>query len=272
MVIDKDLVVFLHASLSSKAQWIPLMQAWQTQAKSKLDTQIVDYLALDLLGYGSAAPPNQANFQLSTEVDVVYQQIQAQRPHLEKDAAQVRVHLIGHSYGAATALALAARIPEAIASMTLFEPVAFYLLDHDSLPRREVQDLSAILHDQLDTKPAQAAAHFIDYWNTQGTFARLPEAQQAYFIRGMTKVCDDFNALFSASTCAEDLQQLQCPILLMQGQQTPASTQAVMHRLREIFPQAGYAEVDGGHMAPITHAHLVNPIVTEFVAAHIRTL
>lgn len=272
MAIYKDLVVFLHASLSSKAQWIPLMQAWQNQAESKLNTQIVDYLALDLLGYGSAAPPNQANFQLATEVDAVCQHIQAQRPHLLDKDAQVRVHLIGHSYGAATALALAAKIPQAIASMTLFEPVAFYLLDHDSLPRREVQDLSAILHDQLDTKPEQAAASFIDYWNTPGTFARLPEAQQAFFIRGMAKVCDDFNALFSAPLGAADLQTLSCPILLMQGKQTPTSTQAVMHRLQEIFPHAVSAEVDGGHMAPITHAHLVNPRVTEFVAAHIRTL
>ena len=57
------------------------------------------------------------------------------------------------------------------------------------------------------------------------------------------------------------------PLQLIAGSETTRAARAVMDELRNLYPQAAYAEIDGaGHMSPVTHALAVNEIVDTFIS------
>lgn len=245
----KAATVLLHSSMSSGLQWQSLQPLLKGQS-----------LAPDLLGYGKTNRPTnpRADHQLSFEVD-----------HLADQLPEQAFHLVGHSYGAATAIRLARTQPEKILSLTLFEPVAFHLLDPEHPQRQAIMILSAQIDHYLDAgQPAKAAASFIDYWNGEGTFERLNEKMQALFCQGIIKVAYDFAALLNEDCSPKNLASIQCPVLLLEGAESPATTHAVMRVLQQQFPQAEHHALPCGHMGPITHSDLVNPLVSHFIATH----
>lgn len=250
-------VVLLHSSMSSGQQWQALQTQLQTQPQTHLN---LPSLAPDISGYGQAAMPvnDRAQHQLSFEVD-----------QLEPQLPEQPFHLVGHSYGAATAIRIARLQPDRILSLTLFEPVAFYLLSPEHPQRQAIMSLSQTIDQHLDAKqPEQAAACFIDYWNGAGTFARLNDKMQTLFCRGIVKVAYDFAALLNEDCPPQALATIQCPVLLLQGAESPATTGAVMQVLRENFPAAEHHALACGHMGPITHPEQVNPLVSRFIATH----
>ena len=119
-------VVLLHSSGCSGRQWDGLMTALQSRYRLH---------AVDLHGHGST--PAWAG---------------GQRMRLEDDMALVQplltsatpVHLVGHSYGGALALRLAALMPERIASVAVYEPGLFrLLLDYQPRDRATTEVLIA---------------------------------------------------------------------------------------------------------------------------------
>ncbi|OPX56005.1 Pimeloyl-ACP methyl ester carboxylesterase [Oceanospirillum multiglobuliferum] len=245
---ERDPIVCLHSSLSSSQQW------------QKLALSFPDCITPDLLGYGNSPMPLQARhqFQLQHELEALKGQLFAQP-----------FHLVGHSYGAATALQIAKRFPEQILSLTLFEPVAFHLLPDSSEALHAIKLLSEKISQDLETGNAKAAAEcFIDYWSQQGSFARLSTELQQLFVEGIQKVAFDFSALLSEPTKLDDLRSIQCPVLLLEGLYSPHTTRAVIAVLAELFPEAERHSLECGHMGPLSHPQLVNPIVMQFIATH----
>jgi pimeloyl-ACP methyl ester carboxylesterase len=122
-----DLIVCLHSSTGSSAQWRGLTQTlaerWQL-------------LGPDLHGHGrSPAWPADAGDTLHTDAAAV-----------SARAGPGRMHLVGHSYGAAVALQMALRHPQLVASLTLYEPVLFGMLRRDagcSEELGEIEDAAA---------------------------------------------------------------------------------------------------------------------------------
>ena len=118
----KPAIVLLHSSMSSKAQW------------ATLSTQLADKyrcIPLDLLGYGAAPFPAGAG---PDYVHTLAHEAEAINAALATELAPGEpFHLVGHSYGGASALHLARQAPERVLSLALHEPVAFHLLPaHDA--------------------------------------------------------------------------------------------------------------------------------------------
>src|SRR5690242_8615136 len=108
---SRDLVIALHCSGSSAAQWRSLA--------AKLGQRFT-FAAPEHYDSGNAPPwIGGPDFTLAAE---------AQRTLALIDASEGAVHLIGHSYGGGVALHVALARPERMASLTLYEPSAFYLL------------------------------------------------------------------------------------------------------------------------------------------------
>lgn len=242
-------VLFLHSSMSSGQQWRALREILGQPA-----------LTPDLSGYGKAAMPigERRHHQLQFELDLLCPNIP------EGD-----FHLVGHSYGAATALRIARLYPERIISLSLFEPVAFHLLQKNHPQYLAVMDLSQRIEHFIDQGNAEDAADcFIDYWNGIGTFARLNDKMKMMFSNGILKVAYDFKALMNEKCQPEDLATITCPVLLLEGTQSQPSAHAVMDTLKNCFTDAEHHALPCGHMGPLTHPDLVNPLVSQFIATH----
>lgn len=248
-------LVLLHSSLSSKTQW------------SKLSEQLITgyrIIAIDLYGYGESEFPDSPNqFSLAKEAARIARII---RQHLGNE----RFHLIGHSYGGATALRLAHENPSRILSLGLYEPVAFFLLDQSEPAYRIMQQVEQQIASNLAKGDIPTAtAHFIDFWSGQGTYQGLPVEKQRMLDRYINKVLLDFQAVLRETLRAEDYRNLALPVCLLRSQESPLPTRRVAEVLEHTLPRLEAHWVPGGHLAPITNADEVNPYWINFLR-HLR--
>jgi pimeloyl-ACP methyl ester carboxylesterase len=248
--MTKPAVVLLHSSMSSQAQWARLV----TRAGSQYR-----FYAVDLLGYGrSPFPPETDGFHLGHEVDAVLASLAGPLDSGEP------FHLVGHSYGGATALRMARMLGPRVRSLCVFEPVAFNLLRGiEPAAYHEIASVVDAIGEAADAAGATRA--FIDYWNRPGTFDSLPTPQRERFAGQIEKVKLDFTALLSDPATPADLARLDLPALVLSGRSSPLSTRRIADVLARHLPRADAHVVEGGHMAPITHADAVNDAICAFL-------
>jgi pimeloyl-ACP methyl ester carboxylesterase len=248
----KPAIVLLHSSMSSKAQWADLT--------AQLDAGF-RCIAVDLLGYGASPFPADVDagytHTLAHEADAVNAAIASR---LEPGEA---FHLIGHSYGGASALHMARRMPERVLSLTLFEPVAFHLLADEHPARAEIVSVVACINASASDRDATRV--FIDYWNRAGAFDAAPASAQDKMIAQIAKVRLDFEALLGEAATLAELSPVTMPALVMAGERSPASTRLLAEQLAAALPNATGLRASGGHMGPITHGEAVNPHIVAFL-------
>lgn len=245
-------IVLLHSSMGSKNQWRTLME--RMRATHRL-------IAIDLHGYGdSAMPACPSQFSLSDEVRLV------QSILTEALAPEERYHLVGHSFGGGVALRLAHAEPQRIRSLCLYEPTAFHLLDSD---HPALADIRAVAHAAevgvRSGEHREATGLFIDYWSGSGAYAALPPARQALFASLLPKVPLDFQALIDDPLRAADYRRIDAPSCLITGRDSPGCVHAIASVLADALPCREMREIDAGHMGPLTHPDLVNPLIDEFI-------
>ena len=239
----------LHSSLSSGRQWQALLHDLNLPA-----------LAPDLLGYGrSVLPPSHDNFSFRDEAKALLAQLPA-------EYLQYPVDLVGHSYGGAFAMHLVRTGLLKVRRLVLFEPVAFHLLPQLSDAGLLWQEVSALAAAMPELSPLAAAERFIDYWQQPGYFAALPARMQQQFSSQVGKVTLDFQALSEEpATLAQYAQALQCPVLLLCGLDSRASARRISQALASTLPAVQLTELACGHMGPVTHPELVNPVIQQFL-------
>ncbi len=251
-------VVLLHSSMSSKAQWGKLCKILEDRFR---------VIAIDLFGYGDADFPRQPEqFALAQEADRVGGLITM----LIGDA---RFHLVGHSYGGATALRLAHDIQPQLISLCLYEPVAFHLLPETDPALGIIHQVAAdVEHYVSKGDISSATGCFIDFWSGIGTYASIDAERQAAFDQFIRKVVLDFQAGIGEPLGLTAYAALNMPVCLIRSPESPLPTRRIVQLLEQALPSSELHEVPGGHMAPISHAQLVNPVIEQFLVTIERTL
>lgn len=245
-------VVLLHSSLASKSQWAALGERLASHFR---------VLALDLCGYGdNAMPAAGASFTLDDEVRLL-------TAHLDSLVElRTRVHVVGHSYGALVALRLAQRAPDRVASLSLYEPVAFRMLNDDDAARAGLNRLvEHILGLIAAGRRHDATRAFVDFWGGDGNYASLPLPVQASLARRIDKVPLDFQAAMRWPLGSTDLRHIAAPSLLLVGNRSPAVTQRIARLLTRALPNCRVGGFDCGHMGPVTDPDRVNPWIEGFL-------
>ena len=255
---NQPLAVCLHASASSSQQWNKLRHELEGSIRT---------VAPDMVGYGKGLRYRKGSrFHFDQELDNILLQVQR-----ETGKQNGPLHVIGHSYGGATALQLAMRHPNRVASLTLYEPVQFLLLfanGLESAAAREIVDVRnyAVSCGSTPWGLMKAARRFIEYWSGEGIWDHLDWKRRLYFARKMPKVLAEFDAILSAGVTAEDFAKLNIPVRLICGTNTRRSARRVAEILAATLPNVEYIEVEGAaHMAPVTQAKLINPLIVENV-------
>jgi pimeloyl-ACP methyl ester carboxylesterase len=248
-------VVALHCSGADGRQWRRL--------RATLDAAH-DLWTPDLYGCESVGPwPGVHAFSLADEA----------RPIIEIiDAIGTRVHLVGHSYGGGVALRVALERPEAIASLSLYEPSAFHLLRQmGTRGGPEFEEIRALAHDVasgvVHGAYEPAARRFVDYWNGPGSWGALKSEIRMGLLRWLPKAPLDFHALIEEPTPAADYAALDMPVLVLRGEHAPRPSRLITEELTRIMPRCRLEVVPGaGHMGPLTHGD----DVAARIALHIR--
>jgi len=237
--------------MSSKSQWRELTEDLRDRYR---------LIAIDLLGYGVSAMPGDG-YSLGDEVRLVESVLAGE---LRPDE---RFHLIGHSYGGIVALQMAAQAQsQRVRSLTLFEPIAFHLLPADDADLAELESVRREIVDLLSAGDMHGGAgRFVDYWSGAGAFAQLREERQSVLAAQVPKILLEFDAVVAEARNVAAYRRIEVPTCLVAGLWSPQPAQRLTSMLADLLPHASCFEVAAGHMAPITHPALVNPIFEEFI-------
>ena len=241
-------VVALHGSASTGAQWLSLLE--YIAGRFRIVTP-------DLPGYGRSEALG-ANAGLAGDARAIGALI---------DDIGGPVHLVGHSYGGAVALKLAALRPDLLRSLTLVEPVAFHLLRRavgaDRLLYNDVAALAARIFSHAFAGEREAAMQaFIDYWNGDGAWSRTSAGLRATLLACLERVCADFRAVMFEDGALADLRRIKVPTLAVMGLDSPGPSLRVTELIAENLPRAALRMVpEAGHLVPLTDPHVIDPMI-----------
>jgi pimeloyl-ACP methyl ester carboxylesterase len=247
-------VVLLHSSGLSHQQWRRLRELLEPRHR---------VLSPDFISYGGSSRwEGPGDFHYREDVAVVQALVRS---------AGAPVHLVGHSYGGFIALVAAATADLPLASISVFDPVAFGALS-STQDREGLANLEAASSDPQFLDPALAgtatwAEKFVNFWSGDGYWARLPEPQRQAFLSSGPKMFYEVRSLVLDRPPLETYQRITVPTLFLTGSASPAAGRRTAAILATALPHGGLVEIPGaGHMGPLTHAAAVNSAIDAHIA------
>ncbi len=246
-------VLLIHASTSGARQWRQLMTEMGN---------LHHLIAVNMMGYGGTSAWGGPGLQtLDDHVDII-------EPVLP--AGNVKIQIVGHSLGGAVAMALARRLGDRIEKLILLEPNPFYLLrDHGY--DEAYAEITAVANDVRDRSDAgefeRAAENFGDYWSEPGYWASLHDNLRASFIANLRNNYYEWEAVLEGDVTLEEWRDaLPEQTLLVSARDTTRPILEIVELMRQACPGWDYVQLpEGGHMAPMSHPQLVNPIIADFI-------
>ncbi len=245
-------VVLLHPGLASRKSWLAVVQDLSSDFRC---------ITPDLPGHGRSAydPARDAQWQTMNGVEALIRQIGPP------------VHLVGHSFGGTAALHLAARQPQLVTSLVLIEPVYFNLLHdaHDPAYQAHLNRMAEAGLAMGQGRWEDALDAFLAVWGTEGEAEGLPDKLRHKLVREMRLIQASEPAILHYDTPDRlhlgDLDGLSIPTLLIEGDASPPVIPAIQSLLERTLTNAERHIIAGaGHMAPVTHADKVAPLIRAF--------
>jgi pimeloyl-ACP methyl ester carboxylesterase len=207
-------------------------------------------ISVDMPAHGGTAPPPKGTSLQFYAVEMISALI---------DRLGQPAHLAGLSLGGATLGRLAIRSPERVRSLTMIEPVWFFLLDKLGGAGKAEDDrvMAMIAEASASGDSHTAVRHFIEAWGAPGGFEALGEAGQAYAAKVFPHLERDLYFVHGrppGQITEAEIAALVPPVLLMAGSETPAAAREVIDEVARLVPKARMAIIEGGgHMSPVTH-------------------
>ena len=249
-------VFLLHAGAGSGRQWAKVIGLLDADHRA---------LAPDAWGFGGTAKwAGPKDLSHDDQADLVL----ALADHLGID----RFHVVGHSYGGASAARLAIRSPARLKSMVLIEPVIMSLLkdsDDADLFHEYNRVASGFIEAAAQGKPELGWQRFIDYRNGAGTWEGLSPESKARFLATTDTTLDGYKSNLQNPTTRTELSRISVPTLILCGGRTTRPDRRVTEIARDNLPNARYAVLDGAeHMSPLSHPQEV----AGHINAHVRNI
>jgi lipase len=231
-------VVFLHSGVGSAGEWREVFSSWPEGHR---------LIAVDAYrgGTGPGVPGHRTLDDYADQVHAVVEYVGEP------------VHLIGFSWGGATALHMAATVPAVLASVGVIEPEAYSLLKAEDGPAFAV---ICNLRDQWREHVRagnwyEAFEEFVDFYNGAGSFARWPTARRDAFLDDQRARGDLWDVLFDAPITAAALASVTMPVHVVEGSATSVVDRAICAAVLWNLRCAEHSVIEGaGHMMPLTHA------------------
>jgi lipase len=240
-------VVFLHSGVGSAGEWRGVFELWPDGHR---------LVAVD--AYGAGVGPGVAGRR---HLDDYADQVLAVVDHVGEP-----IHLVGFSWGGATALHVGATASPVLASLTVIEPEAYSLLTASDEPAfSAITELRERWRGHVRAgRWYEAFEEFIDFYNGPGTFARWPASRRDPFLDVQRSRGDLWDVLFEAPLTAETLGEIPLPVHVVEGSATSVVDHAICGVVRRDVRHAEHSLIEGaGHMLPLTHATQLTRALTD---------
>jgi len=185
-------------------------------------------------------------------------------------------HVVGNSYGAFTALFLAARHPERVRALVLGEPWVVPLLDPIPEGRALRDDFLANVWEPVREMVQQGELEkgiglFLDAaLGESGAFDRFPSEVREPIMDNACqfKVETQSPDLFTPFTC-EDARRVATPTLLLTGDAASRISELIVDELERCLPNNERVMLPhSAHELPVDNPEAYNKIVLDFLAKH----
>jgi pimeloyl-ACP methyl ester carboxylesterase len=233
-------VVLVPGSCSTGAAWRPMMSHWNGAFRC---------ITTSLLGYGGTAERRTAdNADISLEMEIIEAVIRR---------AGAPVHLIGHSFGGLTGLAVALCHPQLVRSLTILEAPAAEILRHAGEDRHycAFRTMTGAYVGAFQAGQANAIERMIDFYGGAGTFAGWPQRVRDYANETTPVNLLDWSSAYGFALTPALLATMATPTLVVRGENSHPAVKRANELLARSIPGATIATVPGAaHFMITTHA------------------
>jgi len=244
-------MVLVPGSCSTGAAWRPIMSHWNNAFRC---------VTTSLLGYGRTAERRTAdNADISLEAEMIEAVIQR---------AGAPVHLVGHSFGGLSALAVALRHPQLVRSLTILEAPALEILRHAGEDRHydAFRSMTGTYFSAFQAGQCNAIARMIDFFGGAGTFAGWPQRVRDYAVETTAVNMLDWTSAYGFAPPPSLLAKLTAPTLVVRGEKSHPAVKRANELLGRSIPGATIATVaSAAHFMITTHASELAGLIASHV-------
>jgi pimeloyl-ACP methyl ester carboxylesterase len=248
---DGPTIVLVPGSCSTGAAWRPIVSQWDNGFRC---------VSTSLLGYGGTAERRTTlDPEISHEAEILESVIRR---------AAAPVHLVGHSFGGLTALAVALRKRVHLLSLTIAEAPGPELLLHmgELQHYRSFREMTEGYFAAFHAGESAAIERMIDFYGGAGTFAGWPQRVRDYAV-AMTPVnLLDWASAYGFALTPALLATVGTPTLVLWGGASHPAIARANQLLGQCIPNAAAATIDGAaHFMIATHAKVVAGIIAKHI-------
>ena len=243
-----ETVLLLHSTAAGNKQWRKLIELLSSSYR---------ILAPNLYGYATTPSWSQPNQQTLADHVSLLEGILADEP---------KINIVGHSFGGSVAMMAAKIHKPKINKLILIEPNPFYLLSNnkESEGYKEAVALCDVIKQNGDKGTWNIAAeYFADYWNGAGNWEGMDSERQDKFISALKPNYHEWDCVMNEKISIEEWKHgLPANTTVLMSEDTVQSIKGINDLLKSKIPDWSYVNYgDGGHMAPLTHADIINPLI-----------
>jgi pimeloyl-ACP methyl ester carboxylesterase len=248
-------IVLVPGSCSTGAAWRPVVAQWQDRFRC---------VTTSLLGYGGTAERRSlVDTDISHEAEILEAVIRR---------AACPVHLVGHSFGGLSALAVALRNKVPLLSLSILEAPAPEILrqmgEHQQY--RRFREMTDVYFSMFHAGDRNAIEQMIDFYGGAGTFAGWPQRVRDYAVATTGVNILDWAAGYGFRLTPALLAEISIPTLVLWGE----NSHPAVRRANQLLAQCTDASVTaiGGaaHFMISTHADEVALALARHVTARAR--
>jgi pimeloyl-ACP methyl ester carboxylesterase len=245
-------VVLVPGSCSTGAAWRPIVAQWENGFRC---------VTTSLLGYGGTVERRTAlDAGIAHEAEVLEAVIRR---------AAAPVHLVGHSFGGLSALAVALRKRVPLLSLTIAEAPAPEILRNMGEYRHYLafRKMSEAYFRSFQAGETAAIEQMIDFYGGAGTFSSWPLRVRDYACQTTPVNLLDWASAYDFELTPALLATVDIPTLVLWGEVSHPGVKRANELLGQCIPNAGVATIAGAaHFMISTHAKEVAGMIAQHVA------
>ena len=214
-----------------------------------------------LLGYGGTAERRTLrDADISREAEILEAVVRR---------AAAPVHLVGHSFGGAAAIAVALRRRVPLLSLVIIEAPVPELLRHAGEHRhyRAFREMTEVYFDAFRAGETAAIELMIDFYGGAGTFSAWPERVRRYAVDTTPVNILDWASAYDFQLTPGCLANIDVPALVLRGGASHPAMRRANELLSRCMANASLATIAGAaHFMISTHAEEVAGTIARHLA------